>query len=65
VEAFEAVLAECIQSDSGIGNREISIDGKGLKGIHGEELPGVRLVSAYAHESGLMLAQKGDKLQET
>ncbi len=62
VEAFEAVLAECIQSDLGIVKQGISIDGKGLKGIHGEELPGVRLVSAYAHESGLTLAQKGGKL---
>jgi hypothetical protein len=64
VEGFEAVLAEWIQSDMGIGKLGISIDGKGLKGIHGEELPGVRLVSAYAHEAGLTLAQRGDKFCE-
>lgn len=62
VEAFESVLAECVQSDLGIGKLGISIDGKGLKGIHGEELPGVKLVSAYAHEASLTLAQKGGKL---
>lgn len=64
VESFEAALAEWIQSDLGIGKTGISIDGKGLKGIHGEELPGVRLVSAYAHKAGLTLAQKGDTIRE-
>jgi hypothetical protein len=29
------------------------------RGIHGEELPGVRLVAAYWDEAGLVLAQKG------
>jgi hypothetical protein len=62
VESFESALAEWIQIDMGIGKLGISIDGKGLNGIHGEELPGVRLVSAYAHEAGLTLAQIGDKL---
>ena len=33
---------------------------KGLLGIHGEELPGVRLLAAYTPESGLVLAQKGE-----
>ena len=37
----------------------IAIDGKALRGIHGRELPGVRLVAAYAGESGLVLGQKG------
>lgn len=37
----------------------IAIDGKALRGIHGEEMPGVRLVAAYAQEAGLVLGQKG------
>jgi len=31
--------------------------GKTLRGIHGEEIPGVHLVSAYAHQAGAVLAQ--------
>ena len=37
----------------------MAVDGKALRGIHGEELPGVRLVAGYAHGSGLVLGQKG------
>ena len=36
----------------------LAIDGKGLRGIHGEQLPGVRLVAAQCDEAGLVLAQK-------
>ena len=39
----------------------ISIDGKGLRGIHGEEIPGVRLVAAFGPEAGLVLGQSGGK----
>jgi hypothetical protein len=34
------------------------VDGKTLRGIHGEELPGVHLISAYAHQRGIVLAQR-------
>ncbi len=37
----------------------IAIDGKALRGIHGEELPGVHLVAAYAHKASRVLAEKG------
>jgi hypothetical protein len=37
----------------------IAIDGKGLRDIHGEQLPGVRLVAAYSDWAGLVLAQSG------
>ena len=45
----------------GIGHRAeaVAIDGKSLRGIHGEEPPGVDLVALYAQLSGLTLAQKG------
>ena len=41
------------------GRVAIAVDGKALRGIHGEELPGVRLVAGYAHGSGLTAGQKG------
>jgi hypothetical protein len=37
----------------------LALDGKGLRGIHGEELPGVRLVALYDVHAGLVLVQKG------
>jgi hypothetical protein len=43
----------------GHGAEAIAIDGKSLRGIHGEELPGVHLVAVYAQQAGLVLAQKG------
>jgi hypothetical protein len=61
VAAFEAALRVWAQGNLGGGEEAIAIDGKGLRGIHGEELPGVRLVAAYAPNSGLVLAQKGGK----
>ena len=55
--AFEAVLREWLTS-SGVDPGEVlSLDGKTLRGIHGEEIPGVHLVSAYATGSGAVLAQ--------
>jgi hypothetical protein len=39
------------------------LDGKALRGIHGEELLGVRLVAVYAPEAGLVLAQAGGQDQ--
>jgi hypothetical protein len=35
------------------------LDGKALRGIHGDELPGVRVVAVYAPEAGLVLAPAG------
>jgi len=56
---FEAALRDWARQH--LGDEEaIAIDGKGLLGIHGEELPGVRLLAAYTPETGLVLAQKGE-----
>jgi hypothetical protein len=60
VEAFERALELWAQAHSG-ARPVINIDGKGLRGIHGEELPGVRLVAAYSDLAGLVLAQEGGK----
>ena len=40
----------------------VAVDGKTLRGIHGEQLPGVHLVAAYAHQIGTVVGQPvGDK----
>jgi DDE_Tnp_1-associated len=62
VEVFETVLAHWAQAalgECGHDGEVIAIDGKALRGIHGEQLPGVRLVAAYDVQTGLVLAQKG------
>lgn len=70
VEAFEQALQRWAEAVAG-GNvhdrrgqvlqalAPLALDGKGLRGIHGEELPGVRLVALYDVHAGLVLAQKG------
>ena len=58
-DAFESALGRWAQECLGEGEATIAIDGKALRGIHGRELPGVRMVAAYAGESGLVLGQKG------
>lgn len=57
--AFEAALRTWAQGTFGDRREAIAIDGKALRGIHGEALPGVDLVAAYAPEAGLVLAQSG------
>lgn len=59
VVAFEAAVQGWAQQQLGERGKTIAIDGKGLRGIHGEELPGVRLVAAYSEGAGLVLAQTG------
>ena len=39
VDSFESALAAWAQSNLGGGEEAIAIDSKGLRGIHGEELP--------------------------
>ena len=59
VDAFESALSAWAQGALGEEDEAIAVDGKALRGIHGDELPGVRLVAAYGHRSGLVLGQKG------
>jgi hypothetical protein len=58
-QAFEAALARWVQGQLGDGWEVVALDGKALRGIHGEELPGVRLVAAYCDRVGLVLTQAG------
>ena len=49
VAAFEAAVARWGQQHPGAEDRQaVAVDSKALRGIHGEELPGVRLVAGYA-----------------
>lgn len=59
VQAFEAALARWAQAGLGDCWETVALDGKALRGIHGEQLPGVRLVAAYSDGAGRVLAQSG------
>ncbi len=56
--AFETALSQWARAHLG-DEAAIAIDGKGLRGIHGDEVPGVRLVAAYSDGADLVLAQAG------
>ena len=53
VEAFEGALGEWIETQMGREEEAIAIDGKALRGIHGDELPGVRLVAQPSQGVGV------------
>ena len=57
-EAFEALLEQWLGERGLEAGEALAIDGKRLRGIHGEQLPGVHLVAAYAHQSGIVLGQQ-------
>jgi hypothetical protein len=58
VAAFEAVLGEWLGARGLKAGRAIAVDGKALRGIHGEEIAGVHLISASAHQRGMVLGQR-------
>lgn len=55
--AFEQVLSQWFAAAGLSPHEALAIDGKTLRGIHGEELPGVHLVAAYAQQTRVVLAQ--------
>lgn len=57
VAAFEAVLGQWLATSGIAATDALAVDGKTLRGIHGDQLPGVHLVAAYAHRAGAVLAQ--------
>lgn len=59
--AFEAAVGGWARACLGDRAGAIAVDGKALRGIHGEALPGVRLVAGYADGAGLVLAQSGGR----
>ena len=57
VGAFERALGEWLARTLVPPDEPLAVDGKTLRGIHGEEIPGVHLVSVYAVSAGAVLAQ--------
>ena len=66
--AFERVLGQWFAQQGLEPDEAVALDGKTLRGIHGEEIPGVHLVAAYAHQTRVVLAEaetlgKGHELE--
>ena len=55
--AFEPVLGQWCARQGLHADEALAIDGKTLRGIHGEAVPGVHLVAAFAHRTRAVLAQ--------
>jgi hypothetical protein len=58
-DAFEQALAGWLGAQGQPRERALALDGKTLRGIHGEEVPGVHLVAAFVHGAGEVRGQKG------
>lgn len=58
-DAFEHALGAWVRAQGLPAGEALALDGKHLRGIHGEAVPGVHLVAAYAHRTGAVLDQKG------
>jgi len=55
---FERELSAWLRERGMKATEAVAVDGKTLRGIHGEEIPGVHLVAAYAQQSGLVVGQQ-------
>ena len=58
-DGFERALADWLSAQGMPRERALALDGKTLRGIHGEEVPGVHLVAAFVHGAGEVRGQKG------
>jgi hypothetical protein len=58
-DAFERALGTWVRAQGLAAGEAVALDGKHLRGIHGEHVPGVHLVAAFAHRTGAVLDQKG------
>ena len=56
--AFEQVLGKWFCAQGLQEGEGVALDGKTLRGIHGEEVAGVHLVAAFTHQSGIVLTQE-------
>ena len=65
VAAFEQALADWFAAQGLPPQEALAVDGKTLCGIHGEQVPGVHLVAAYAHRQGVVRGQKGGLTKST
>ena len=57
VAAFERMLGAWLATSGVAPTDALALDGKTLRGIHGDAVPGVHLVAAYAHRAGAVLGQ--------
>jgi hypothetical protein len=57
VAAFERVVGDWLTRTGVAPTDHLALNGKSLRGIHGDEVPGVHLVAAYAHEGQAVVAQ--------
>jgi len=57
VAAFEQVVGQWLLGTGVAPTEPLALDGKSLRGIHGDAVPGVHLVAAYAHESQAVVDQ--------
>jgi hypothetical protein len=57
VAAFERALGRWLAATGVKTTEAVALDGKTLRGIHGDEVPGVHLVAAFAHRAGAVLGQ--------
>lgn len=55
--AFERVLSQWFAGQGLVPDEAVAIDGKTLRGLHGEEIPGVHVVAAFAHQTRIVLAE--------
>ncbi len=60
-DAFEQALGAWVRAQGLPAGEAVALDGKQLRGIHGDAVPGVHLVAAYAHRTGAVLDQKGGR----
>ena len=57
VAAFERAVGGWLATTGVAADDALAVDGKTLRGIHGEQVPGVHLVGAHAQRAGAILAQ--------
>lgn len=57
VPAFEHAIGRWLSQQKRAGRRAIAIDGKTLRGVQGDRLPGVHLLAGFEHEAGQVLGQ--------
>jgi hypothetical protein len=57
VAAFEVAVGTWLAETGLVPDEALALDGKSLRGIHGEQIPAVHLVAAYSHQAGAVLAQ--------
>ena len=57
-DEFERILGDWMRQNGLDESEAVAVDGKNLGGIHGEQVPGVHLVYAFSHRSGVVVGQQ-------